>query len=65
MPEHGEETEGGVCPQGRTEGPQAGSDGTEVMQQLEKDGKTSKRWHSHGNVSHLELAGHLEGLQGS
>ena len=64
LPEHGEETEGEAHPQSRTEAPQAGSDGAGAMEQWGKDGKKLQRWRSHGDVTHLEQAGHLEGLQG-
>ena len=43
LPEHGKESEGEAHPQGRTEGPQAGSDDAEVMEQCGKDGKTSDK----------------------
>ena len=34
LAEHGKESEGDTPPQGRTDVPQAGSDGAEVMEQL-------------------------------
>ena len=64
LPEHGEESEGQLHPQGRTEAPQAGSEVAELMKKWKKDGQTSQGRHSHGDVSHLEQTGHLVGLQG-
>ena len=41
LPEHGKESEGEAHSQGRAEGPQAGSEGAELMEKWGKDGQTS------------------------
>ena len=63
LPEYGEETKCEAHPEGRTEVPQAGSEGAELVKKWWKDGQTSQGWGSHGDVGRSEQTGHLVGLQ--
>ena len=64
LPEQCEESKGEAHPQGRTQGPQAGSEVAELMKKWGKDGQMLQGWRSHGDVGRSEQTGHLVGLQG-